>query len=48
MKFVEIVLGCVVGLILAGLVLWLLARAVRGNRSGITQKNISTWFQRRR
>jgi hypothetical protein len=49
MDALKIVLGCVIGVALAGLVLWALGRLVLKRRSdGISRAGMHAWFRRRR
>jgi len=49
MDALKIILGCVIGVALAGLVLWALGRLARQRRSDdISRAGMYAWFRRRR
>jgi NhaP-type Na+/H+ or K+/H+ antiporter len=45
---ISIILGCLLGLALVILVLWIVAKLARKHNTDISQKKIYGWFQRRR
>jgi hypothetical protein len=47
MMTMKIILGCIIGLVLAGLVLWLAIRASRHRDPDVSQEGIYAWFRRR-
>jgi len=49
MDTLKIVLGCIIGVALAGLVLWALGRLVQKSKSDdISRTGMNAWFRRRR
>lgn len=48
METLKVVLGILVGVVLAVLVLLALVRLSRRKNDGITEKDLHRWFQRRR